>query len=256
MKNTIKAVLIAVIAISIVSCASRKKIVYFQDVDSKEFKEVANYSPVFKADDQLSITVSSIDNLAAAPYNLPVASFNTEGSQTAGNQALQTYIIAKDGTVNFPQLGKLHLAGLTRVEAVAMIQKKLKPFLKEPLVNIRLLNFKVTVLGEVFKSGSFSVNTERISILDAIGMAGDLNIYGMRNNVLVIREANGAKEFHRVDLTASDVFDSPAYYLQQNDVVYVEPNKPKINSSINSSANGLIISTVSLLLTVISIFLR
>jgi polysaccharide export outer membrane protein len=174
----------------------------------------------------------------------------------AGTPQLQTYLIAKDGSIDYPQLGQLELAGLTRLQAQELLKNKLKPFLVNPIVNLRLLNFKVTVLGEVKRPGTYDVQNERITVLEALGLAGDLTVYGTRQNVLVVREAGIGKTYERIDLTSSKLFDSPIYYLQQNDVVYIEPNQPKVNSSTNSSTNGIIISAVSLLLTIISITLR
>jgi polysaccharide export outer membrane protein len=238
------------------SCASKKDLVYFQGVDALELTNNLNYTPLLKADDKLSITVASLDNEAAIPFNLPVISYNSRGDFAVGTPQLQTYLIAKDGTIDYPQLGQLQLAGLTRLQAQELLKNKLKPFLVNPIVNLRLLNFKVTVLGEVKRPGTYDVQNERITVLEALGLAGDLTVYGTRQNVLVVREAAIGKTYERIDLTSSKLFDSPVYYLQQNDVVYIEPNQPKVNSSTNSSTNGIIISAVSLLLTIISITLR
>ena len=132
--------------------------VYFQDAELLESKEsFMNYTPLFKADDKLSITVSALDNSAAAPFNLPVAGFNLNGTSALGNQALQTYLIAKDGSIEFPQLGKLYVDGLSRLENIELLKDKLGPYLVDPVVNIQLLNFKVTVLGEVKRPGSFTI---------------------------------------------------------------------------------------------------
>ncbi|MGB2274057.1 MAG: polysaccharide biosynthesis/export family protein, partial [Flavicella sp.] len=173
-----------------------------------------------------------------------------------GNQALQTYLIAKDGSIEFPQLGKLYVAGLSRLEAIAMLKEKLIPYLVDPVVNIQLLNFKVTILGEVKKPGSYTVQNERITVLEALGLAGDLSIFGERHNVLLIRETEKGKEYKRIDLTSRDFFDSAYYYLQQNDVIYVEPNKPRINSSANSSTTGVLISITSILITIATLVIR
>lgn len=246
-----------VLLLSLGSCASKKDLVYFQDAELLEAKEsFMNYTPLFKADDQLSITVSALDNTAAAPFNLPVAGFNMNGTSAIGQQALQTYLIAKDGSIEFPQLGKLYVAGLSRLETIALLKEKLAPYLVDPVVNIQLLNFKVTILGEVKKPGSFTIKNERITILEAIGLAGDLTIFGKRHNVLIVRETSKGKVSERLDLSSSDLFNSPFYYLQQNDVIYIEPNKPKINSSTNSSTNGVIISITSLLITIVTILIR
>jgi len=248
-----------VLTIILSSCASRKDVVYFQGVDTVAMDSInknSNYSPILKPDDQLSIIVSSIDGEAALPFNLPAASVNITGLNATGNPQIQAYLIAQDGTIEFPQLGRLHLAGLTRLQAIDLFKTKLAPFLNDPVVTIQIVNFKVSVLGEVKKSGTFPVKNERITVIEALGLAGDTSLWGLRNNVLVIRETENGKQFVRVDLTSPEMFTSPVYYLQQNDVVYVEPNKPKINNSATSATTGIIISITSLAITVISILLR
>ena len=239
-----------------VSCASKKDVVYFQGIDLKTTAANKDYSPVLKADDLLSITVSSIDIESAIPFNLPVASINTNGLNSTGNPQLQSYLIASDGTIEYPQLGSLHLAGLTRREAVAYIKTLLAPYLQEPTVTLQLLNFKITILGEVKKPGSYSIKNERITIVEALGLSGDMTLWGTRTNVLVIRENEAGKSYERIDLTSTAMFDSPVYYLQQNDVVYIEPNKPKINNSATSATTGIFISITSLIITVISLIVR
>jgi polysaccharide export outer membrane protein len=256
-RRKLKALSVLLFTILLTACASREDMVYFQGIKSlKTSYDRGSIDTRFKPDDQLSITVSSIDNEAAMPFNLPVAAFNVSGSRGVGSPLLQTYLIAKDGTIEYPQLGKLSIVGLTRLETIELFKKKLRTFLKDPIVNITLLNFKFTVLGEVNNPGLFPLTNERITLIEAIGRAGDLTVYGKRKNVLVIRETEGGKKINRIDLTTPDLFNSEFFYLQQNDVIYVEPNKPRINSSTNSSTNGIIISGVSLLLTIISISLR
>ena len=239
------------------SCASKKDLVYFQGTELQSIDTIhQNYSPVLKADDLLSITVSSIDIEAAIPFNLPLASINTNGVSATGSPQLQSYLIAADGSIEFPQLGTLYLAGLTRLQAIAFLKNKLTPYLQEPIVVLKILNFKVTVLGEVKSPGTYPVNNERITVVEALGLSGDLTIWGVRSNVLVIRETQAGKSYTRVDLTSAAMFDSPVYYLQQNDVVYIEPNKPKINNSASSATTGIIISVTSLVITLISLLVR
>lgn len=239
------------------SCASKKDMVYFQGVDEVNLDSVnGDYSPVLLPDDQLSIVVSSLDMKAAIPFNLPVVSVDVTGTIAAGGVVLQTYLIASDGTIEFPQLGTLKLAGLTRLEAVLFLKEKLRPFLLDPVVNMQLVNFKVTVLGEVKRPGKISVKNERITIVEALGSVGDATLWGKRENVLVIRETEQGKTYTRIDLTSEKMFQSPVYYLQQNDVVYVEPNKPRINNSATSSTTSIIISVTSLVITVLALFVN
>ncbi|WP_226913044.1 polysaccharide biosynthesis/export family protein [Flavicella marina] len=241
-----------VLLLFIASCAPKKKLVYFQGVDALEEVENTNYSPKIKPDDQLSIAVNSLDPSAAIPFN----NFQPTLGVNAANVDLLPYLVAKDGTIDFPQLGSLKVAGLTRLELMELLKQRLEPFLVQPTVNIQILNFTVTILGEVKAPGAYKIDKERISILDAVGLAGDLTVHGMRNNVLVIREHQEEKEFVRVDLTAANLFESPMYYLQQNDVVYVEPNKPKVNSSATSAATGVWISITSLTIAIITLITK
>ena len=244
-------IVVGLLFVLISSCASKKDLVYFQGVDQIEESVNTDYTPVLKADDKLSITIAAMDPIAAIPYN----NFEPMLSAT-GQSELQSYLIAKNGTIEFPQLGTLQIAGLTRLELIAMLQDKLAPFLVKPTVNVQLLNFKVTVLGEVKRPGAFQLKNERITVLDAIGLAGDLTVHGTRQNVLVIRETETGKVFERIDLTSSELFESPVYYLSQNDVVYIEPNKPKINSSATSATTGVWISVTSLLITILALVIK
>jgi len=234
------------------SCGSRKEIVYLQGIDELKNNIETSYTPILKSDDKLLISISSLDNTAVAPFNL----FLPSGGSSTDGSVLQAYLIAKDGSIEFPQLGKLHLAGLTRLQTIELLKEKLKPFVADAVVNIELLNFKISVLGEINNPGVYPIDSERITLLDAISKAGDLTVYGIRKNILVIRETEQGVDHYRVDLTSASLFDSPVYFLQQNDVVYIEPNQAKMNSSKNSSTTGIIFSATSLLVTVIALILR
>jgi polysaccharide export outer membrane protein len=169
-----------------------------------------------------------------------------------GNPERVGYLIDAEGNVQLPGLGTVQLAGLNRMEATAMLQDKISAFVDNPVVNIQILNFKVTILGEVMQPGTYRIPNERMTILEAIGLAGDLKMTGVRTNVLVIRDNDGSKHEYRVDLTDTAVFNSPAYYLQQNDVVYVEPNAAaRTNASIWRATGSVFISLASLIVTTI-----
>lgn len=235
-------------------CASRKKLVYFQQNsgDTTQITANRNFTPVFKTDDFLEIIVTGSDPEAVKPFNMPDIVGNVpQAGYTTGAPARNGYLIDARGTIDFPVIGKISLAGLNRMEATALIREKLDPYVGGPIVSIRILNFKVTVLGDVARPGTFQIPNERITLLEAIGLAGDLNISGVRKNVLVIRDTDGVKTETRVDLTSKDVFSSPVYYLHQNDVIYVQPNKAKINSSVVSASAGIILSVTSLIVTTI-----
>lgn len=236
------------------SCASRKDLVYLQG--GSNAKELVSYEPVLQPDDVVMIVVSSENPEVAAPYNLKAITVQGDSENTIGTQRMQTYILDKEGKIEFPLLGSIALGGLTKTQAVAKLKELLKDHVSDAVINFRILNFKVTVLGEVQKPGTYSVASERITLLEAIGMSGDLTIYGNRTNVLLIREKNGTKTMERIDLTKSDFLNSSAYYLSQNDVVYVEPNKTRINSSAIGPNLTIGISALSLIVTIIALTVK
>lgn len=247
----IRLVFIILGAAALTSCASRESIVYFQgDLQSME-EQLKNYSPSIQPDDLLVITVSARDFEATKPFNQLNYYYQREGETR-----LQTYLVDKDGYIEYPVIGKIKLGGLTRPEAISQMKKLLSEYIIDPGVAINISNFRVTILGEVTNPGTYTLPNERITILEAIGLGGDLTINGVRNNVLVIREVDGEKQFYRVDLTSSEIFTSPVYYLAQNDVVYVEPNKAQINSSTYSRNTSVLISIAGLVITVISVLTR
>jgi len=235
------------------SCGTRQDVVYFQDVDLMHVsKSKNNYSPPIKSDDMLTISVSALDQDAVKPFNLPVASF-MDGNGSIGREVLQNYLVDRNGNIDFPVLGTIKLAGLNRIQATTLLKDMLKEYIKNPIVVLRIVNFKVTIMGEVKNPGSFTIPNERITVLEALGMAGDLTIQAKRENILVIREKNGKKSYIRVDLTSEDVFNSPVYYLEQNDVIYVQPNKSKIKSSTVGPSTNATLNVVSILVTAAAI---
>lgn len=240
------------------SCASRQEIVYFQDEPvSSELTMTNNYEIKFKPADMLTIDISAQDPEAVMPFLLtPVAQNVGSSLDLNRNLRVQTYLIDVNGNIEFPVLGTLKVQGLSRVEATEMLKNKLSEYIKDPIVNVRLINFTVTVLGEVKSPGTFTVQNERISLSDALGLAGDLTIYGKRDNVLLIREVNGQKRYAKFDLNSVNVLNSPNYYLTQNDVIYVEPNNARVRQSSYNQNNGIIISAVATLATIAAILIR
>jgi polysaccharide export outer membrane protein len=220
-----------VLGLLLFSCKTREKLVYLQKGDDQT-KVQPDYQVILRPDDQLNIMVGGSDMESLAPFQF-FYSTNTQGGQGAMMQNPQmmggtviSYIIDINGNINFPVLGFIKVAGLTRLQAVEFLQKQLEVYVEDVVVNIQLMNFKYTVLGQVKAPGvqSVPVGTERLTILEAIAKAGDLQITGLRNNVLLIREVNGQRVEYRLDLTSKDLYQSPAYYIRQNDVIYVEPN--------------------------------
>lgn len=237
------------------NCTTRKNLTYFQgNLGNSEVNK--NYTPNLKPDDILSISVMSLDEIAAKPFNLPSTGINQNiGGYMQGAPSPPGYLIDAEGNIDFPVIGKVKLGGLTRQAAIDFLKEQLKPYLTNPTIIIRILNYKVTVLGEVRNPGTFTIPNERVTIVEAIGIAGDLQITGLRKNVIVIRENDGKRSETRVDLTSKDLFSSPVFYLQQNDVLYVEPNRAKRNSSVVNTSNvSLAISVISLFVTMAILF--
>lgn len=247
-------IIILFLSLLLVSCVSKQKMLYVQDNVSSNSD--ISFELKLQPDDMLLINVTSENPEIAEPYNLKAVSLQNNTEEDAATKRQLTYLIDKNGYVDFPIIGKIKIGGLTKEEATAEIQNILKDHVKDALVTIRLINFKITVLGEVQKPGAYTVKSERITLLEALGMAGDLTIYGKRSNVLLIREQNGQKVTHRIDLTKSSFIDSPYYYLSQNDVLYVEPNGTKVNSSAIGPNLTVGISALSLIVTIIALTTR
>ena len=244
------------------ACGSTRNLVYFNDLQNtnKYTEEIKNkVEPKIQPDDQLSITVSSLNPESNILFNSGVMPSAGSGAATGGTTTGRPndgYLVDKDGFINFPVLGKIQLAGLTKEQATTKMTAEITKNIKNPIVNIRFLNFRITVIGEVNKPSTFLVPSERVNILEAIGLAGDLTAYGKRENILIIREQNGVRTATRVDLASRAILNSPDFYLQQNDVVYVEPAKIKALQG-SSSTFYLSLATASVsILSLLIIFLR
>lgn len=249
-------VTILIVGLCTISCTHKKNLIYFQGTLNNTGEK--GYNPVLMNDDLLSIMVMDMDPDAIRPFNIPTINLSQNfGGYSQGTPPAPGYLLDADGNIDFPVVGKMKLAGLSRSAAIDTIKKQLKPYLAQPTVLIRILNYKVTVLGEVRNPGTFTIPNERITLPEALGIAGDLLVTGVRKNVLVIRDVDGKKTEYRIDLRSKELFSSPAYYLSQNDIVYVEPNRAKINSSVVNTPNiSLVVSVVSLLVTMAVLFTR
>lgn len=224
-----------------VSCVSKKKLVYLQGTPGGSSS--ATYEPIIQPDDMLFIHLTSENTEAVAPFNA------IDARQLNNNTNYLSYLVNKDGKIDFPVLGELKAAGLTRSEFTEMLKTRLRSYVTDPVVNMRFLNFRVTVLGEVSRPGRVESEGDRLTLLDAIAQSGDLTLYGMRQNILIVRDNNGEKTFNRVDVTAADFVNSPFYYLKQNDVIYVEPRRAKVDSTAIGGNVTTIISIISFLIT-------
>lgn len=245
------------------SCQSYKKVPYLQD--SEVVEQAARQEKLYDArimpKDLLTIVVSCTSPELAVPFNLTVATQNNVAitSSTTSQPVLQQYLVDNEGKINFPVLGELKIGGLTKKEAEQMIVEKLKPYIKEiPIVTVRMVNYKISVIGEVTRPGTFTINNEKVNLLEALAMAGDMTVWGLRDNVKLIREgADGKQEIITLDMNKAETILSPYYWLQQNDIVYVTPNKAKArNSDIGNStslwfsATSILVSLASLLVTI------
>ncbi|GAA4331344.1 polysaccharide biosynthesis/export family protein [Mucilaginibacter gynuensis] len=217
------------------SCSSNKKIAYFQTLnDSVRLVEQIKFvEPLIQPDDILNISIQTIDPAGTAAVNQVVASaaIGASTASNSGNQQALGFLVDKNGEIELPMLGALKVGGLSTYGAKDLIRQKASKYFKDPTVQIRFVNYKITVIGEVVRPGTYLLPNERVTVLDALGLAGDLTIYGKRENVLLVRDNAGSKQFIRLNLTSADIFKSEYYYLKQNDVIYVEPNKNKLASS-------------------------
>jgi polysaccharide export outer membrane protein len=237
------------------SCGSRKDIAFFQNSENdKEMK--SSFESRFKSDDLLRIFINTKDSEAAMAFNLPIVStLPIRGG--IGQLDYQTYLVDNLGFIEYPILGKIKVAGLTKSEFINYLKQQFKLYLKsDPVININILNFKISVTGEVAKPGNFIISSERISLPDALALAGDLTIFGKRSNIIVLRDVSGIKTINRIDITKTDFITSEFYYLSQNDVVYVEPNKTRVNASAIGPNAAVIISGLSLLITVVALLTK
>jgi polysaccharide export outer membrane protein len=250
---------VALVGISLIvllsGCKTREKVVYFNEL--KTSVDRAYSSPTLETGDFISVFVTCNDPLLAIPFNLPAnaAPQTINNGYENGIPAQLGYLIDDKGQIILPVIGGVTIAGMTRNEACNHMRELLTAYLENPVVHIRILNFKVTVLGDVKKPGTFNVPNERITLLEALGVAGDLNITGVRDNVLVLRNENGKSVQYRVDLTQASLLESPVYYLKQNDVVYIEPNAAaRFSSTLLKNSSSVSIPLISVILTAFLLF--
>ena len=246
------------------ACQSYKKVPYFQNVEvvNEVEQQEKLYDAKIMPKDLLTIVVSCTSPERAIPFNLTLASnagiaVSTSSDVTA-QPVLQPYLVDNEGNINFPVLGELKLGGLTKREAEQLIIDKLKPYMKEtPIVTVRMVNYKISVIGEVTKPGTFTISNEKVNLLEALAMAGDMTVYGLRDNVKLIREdANGKQQIVTLDLNKAETILSPYYWLQQNDIVYVTPNKAKARNSDVGNSTSLWFSATSILVSIVSLLVN
>lgn len=249
--------LLLALPLLVASCTSYKNVPYLQNPEAvNDFEETLPlYDAKIMPKDLLSITVNTTDPKAATPFNLtvqtPINAALTNISTTT-QPTMQQYLVNNKGEIDFPVIGRLEVGGLTKNEAEDLICERLKPYLKEsPIVTVRMSNYKISVLGEVARPGSFTIGNEKVNVLEALAMAGDMTIYGVRDNVKLIREdVNGKREIINLNLNNAEVVTSPYYYLKQNDIIYVTPNKTKAKNSDIGNSTTLWVSSLSILVSI------
>ena len=253
--------MISFCALLFANCTTQKQMTYLADAQPDRVDAInAGYTPqtelIIRAGDAMSITVSALDQEAVAPYNLPAVVYSRPGtSSLSTTPSLQYYVVDDAGDIDFPVLGKLHVAGLKRTEVQDLIKKQLEAQVLNPIVTVNMMNTKVSVMGEVGRPGPVVMTSGRMTILEALAAAGDLTPYGRRDNVLVTREKDGKLEIARLNLRNADLYTSPYFFLQQNDVIYVSPNKVRAVSSTNAglwvSIAGTLASTAAVVVTIL-----
>ena len=219
------------------SCTSTRNAVYFSGQEDATLEtHLQSLEYPIQPNDLLSISVSSLNPDASLIFNTPNVSNINYTPSTGGNVQSSGYLVNPDGYIQFPVLGNIKVGGLTKAQLRAEISEQLlkRKLLVDPIVNVRHLNFKVTVLGEVGAPTVVNVPNEKITLLEALGLAGDLTIYGKRDNVMVIREVENKKQIKRLNLNSKELLTSPFYYLMPNDIIYVEPNKAKVSGASNT----------------------
>ena len=268
MNKVFRICVLAALVLSAASCDTWKKINYLQDIEETTTMAMTDHKGiVIQPKDQLSIIVSCRVPELAAQFNLPIVSYaaGSEVASTMGgaSQRLSGYVVDNEGFINFPQIGRLEVAGLTRWELQDKIVEEItsRGFVNDPVVTVEFMNFRISILGEVSHPGTYTITGDKVNLFQALSLAGDLTIYGERPTVKVTREQNGERTVYVLDLRNSEVFDSPAFYLQQNDVIYVVPNSVRAGqSTINenyfkSGAFWISLSSVSMSLVTLIVTL-
>ncbi len=234
----------------IASCSNKKDLLYYQDIQTNSQSSINYVANEIQVNDILYIKVDALIQDSAKPFNLEI---NNTAAASLQNYRVQGYLVALDGTIVFPILGTIKVVGKTTNQLQIILKDLLKEkgYIKDANVNVRVINGKVTILGEVKNPGTYSFDEQNISLNQAIGYAGDLTIFGKRNDILLIRENNGTRNYIKIDLTKSDWFNSPYYYVKQNDIIVVNPNGAKVMSSGYLSNVGSIIGILSLITTIL-----
>ena len=252
----VKKLLLLCCSVILLSCTSSKKVFYLQDAGAIKSESV-NYQNTLQPDDNLLITITAEEPELANDFNMMyLYARSTQSASVINNDNLYSYLVDQNGQIDFPVLGKIKVAGLTRIQAEQKLKDLLGLYIKNPGVNLRVLNFKVSVVGEVARPGWQNVTGDRITLFEALSGAGDLTIYGSRKDIMLIREKDGTKQIVSLDITDPNIINSEYYYLAHNDMIYVRPNKTRVNSSVIGPNLTVGLSALGLLVTVIALSVK
>ncbi len=245
------------IGILFASCSSKKEILYFQNLNDEDFIEVIDSItyPQIESSDILDIRITALEQKSIIPFQFDKPSLVGDGSGSSRNRnvgaaRLEGYLVDKDGNINYPQLGEIQVKGLTTKEIEEKMEKLLSAYITDPTVAVRLVNFKVSILGEVKGPGTYSIDEGLLTLPQALGLAGDLTIKGKRENVLIIRNKGDRRQYKHIDLTKTDWLNSDFYFLKQGDIVYVEPNNARVKEAGFLTGVGAVMSVISFLLSI------
>lgn len=250
---SIRTIYLFLISIIITSCASKKDLYYLQDIDQMNINNSFEFLDI-QPGDILDIQIKALNPESVLVFQRQSALTPQQGQLQ--NRVIDGYLVGEDGTISLPLIGSINTTNKNTQTLALDLQEKLSPYIKSPSVNIRLLNFRVSILGEVNKPGTFTVLEERISVLQALGLAGDLTINGNRNNITLIRNENGQTENYNIDLTKSDFMQSPYFFLKQNDIIYVQPNTARVKSSGLVGNTSTLVSILSLAVSLFIVITR
>lgn len=253
-----KQFVLLIFSLLLFSCSSKKDIVYYQDIDTRDFAsiETINSHPKIQINDILNISTAALNPESVLPYT-----FNTGNNSSAQPRQVELlkltgYLVNSDGEINFPQLGKIEVKGKTTQEIQSLLEEKLSLYIKNPTVNVRIINYKFTVQGEVRQPGTYEIIEENMTLPQALGLAGDLTINGRRDNIMIYRQEGNQREVKRIDLTQSDWMNSDYFFIKPNDIIYIEPNDPRIKSAGFVGNVGTLLSVVSIIFSAVVLLAR
>ncbi|MFD0931930.1 polysaccharide biosynthesis/export family protein [Psychroflexus salinarum] len=253
-----KQFILLIFSLLLFSCSSKKDIVYYQDIETRDFAsiETINSHPKIQINDILNISTAALNPESVLPYTFNTGNNSSVQPRQVELLKLTGYLVNSDGEINFPQLGKIEVKGKTTQEIQSLLEEKLSLYIKNPTVNVRIINYKFTVQGEVRQPGTYEIIEENMTLPQALGLAGDLTINGRRDNIMIYRQEGNQREVKRIDLTQSDWMNSDYFFIKPNDIIYIEPNDPRIKSAGFVGNVGTLLSVVSIIFSAVVLLAR